>query len=745
MEKASTRIKFYHNENGPTISVVSKPVIFQDGLYFKDLTGDGVLTDYKDWRNSPLKRAKALAKELSVDEKIGLLFVNSWKMGIYQKDKNKLDETGLLVEETIEKDESIFNVEKTYGTHYTLEKMGIRHLILRENPTADELADWINELNLVCEETSHAIPALVVSNSRNEYGETVFGMNDASGVFASWPGTLGIASAVRGTDLNLINDFSKAIKEMWDAVGLKKGYMYMADVASDPRWQRTYGTFGEDPQLISDIFSILVPVIQGSDQGVTRDGVALTVKHFPGGGARENGFDPHYKQGQWNVYATPDSLKKYHLPAFKAAIEKNVSSIMPYYAKPSLEKSTIQHDLSGNKLELVPRGFAFNEAFIQKLLREQLEFKGYVNSDSGITNKMAWGVEELDIPSRIALAINSGVDIISGSLDVFNARIAYERGKNDYYETHPVPNSYTKEQLVLSDDALTKAVERTLKELFELGLFDNPYRDPNTAKSIISNPKYWQQAYDVHLKSVVLLKNKNQVLPLTANKLQNKKVYVEYFSKKEEMATQKTETIRKLVREKFHVDLTDDYRQADYAILLVNPKSGEYFNSTPGFLELDICENKMVCDVDELGRPSQSVHLETTLYNTSKIRTIYNAVKSNQGMVISNINFTLPWIVKNVEQSCDALLAGFDTFEEATLDVIFGQYHPTGKMPITLPRNDLVIGVNANGECTSPNDVPGYDKDQYILDDFKDENGKSYAYRDECDHYYELDFGLSYE
>lgn len=391
MEKASNRIKFYHNENGPTISVVSKPVIFQDGLYFKDLTGDGVLTDYKDWRNSPLKRAKALAKELSVDEKIGLLFVNSWKMGIYQKDKNKLDETGLLVEEIIEKDESIFNVEKTYGTHYTLEKMGIRHLILRENPTADELADWINELNRVCEETSHAIPVLVVSNSRNEYGETVFGMNDASGVFASWPGTLGIACAVRGTDLNLINDFSKAIKEMWDAVGLKKGYMYMADVASDPRWQRTYGTFGEDPQLISDIISILVPVIQGSDQGVTRDGVALTVKHFPGGGARENGFDPHYKQGQWNVYATPDSLKKYHLPAFKAAIEKNVSSIMPYYAKPSLEKSAIQHDLSGNKLELVPRGFAFNEAFIQKLLREQLEFKGYVNSDSGITNKMAWG------------------------------------------------------------------------------------------------------------------------------------------------------------------------------------------------------------------------------------------------------------------------------------------------------------------------------------------------------------------
>jgi len=76
--------------------------------------------------------------------------------------------------------------------------------------------------------------------------------------------------------------------------------------------------------------------------------------------------------------------------------------------------------------------------------------------------------------------------------------------------------------------------------------------------------------------------------------------------------------------------------------------------------------------------------------------------------------------------------------------VIFGRYNPTGKLPFTLPKGDEVLAVDANGICISPNDVPGYDKDQYMPDSLKDENGKAYAYRDEAGNYYELNFGLSY-
>jgi beta-glucosidase len=76
--------------------------------------------------------------------------------------------------------------------------------------------------------------------------------------------------------------------------------------------------------------------------------------------------------------------------------------------------------------------------------------------------------------------------------------------------------------------------------------------------------------------------------------------------------------------------------------------------------------------------------------------------------------------------------------------VIEGKYHPSGVLPLTLPKDDSVIEVDANGDCISPNDVPGYAKDEYMPDSMKDENGKAYAYRDAAGNYYESEFGLSY-
>lgn len=744
MTNSQPPIRYYKNPDGPTIGVTVKPVFERDGLYFKDLTGDGRLTPYKDWRLSPEERAGSLAEELSVHEKIGMLFVNSWKMGIFQEDKSKVDESGLLNEEIVEQDESIFNVEKTYGTTYTLKDMGIRHLILRQNPSPGELARWINQLNLVAESTEHALPVMVISNSRNEHGEVVFGMNDAAGVFAAWPGTMGIAAAVKGNGLSLIDRFASCIREEWDSVGLKKGYMYMADVMTDPRWQRTYGTFGEEPELVCRIMERLIPGIQGSSRGVTPEGVAVTIKHFPGGGARENGFDPHYAQGQWNVYPTEDSLQKYHLPAFWTAVDKKASSIMPYYAKPSADKSRPQYDADGNEINMEPVGFAFNRFFIQELLREQMGFDGYVNSDSGISNKMAWGVEELDVPSRIALAVNNGVDLISGSLDVFSAREAYERGKNGYYTTHPVPAGYTPQQLTLSDEALTTAVRRTLKEKFALGMFDNPYRSPEYAEQVIASKGHWESAYDAHLKSVVLIKNREGMLPLTDRVLAGKKIYVECFRADKEAAEKETESVRASLMETHGLGLTPDYRDADYALLFISPSSGEYFNATRGYLELDICEDKTVADVDSQGRPTAAFHQETTLCGAGKIKEIYEDLHSRGKKVAASINFTLAWEVGNVEPFADALLAGFDTYTDAVADVVLGKCSPTGKLPVTLPKNDEVIGVDKDGVCVSRNDVPGYDKDLYMPDAMKDENGRAYAYRDSEGNYYELGFGLGY-
>ena len=560
-------------------------------------------------------------------------------------------------------------------------------------------------------------------------------------IFPTWPGTMGIAAAIKGDSIEIIDQFSDCVRRTWNAAGLRKGYMYMADVMSDPRWQRTYGTFGEDPDLICEIFDHMIPLIQGSKEGVTDDGVAMTVKHFPGGGARENGFDPHYAAGQWNVYQTEGSLQKYHIPGFQVAVDNNAASIMPYYAKPAKEKSQPQTDKEGNPMEMQPYGFAYNKPFIDGLLRKQMGFKGYINSDTGIVHNMKWGVEMLDEPERIGFAINhAGVDVISGLFDNKFGMEAYNRGKNDYYDTHEVPEGFTKDQLVLTDEALNRAVTRTMTEMFELGMFENPYRDPVKAKEAASVQADWDNAMDTHRKSVTLLKN-DGTLPLTADKLEGKKVYAEAFHKRPEMAAMLDKQLKDLLSD---VTLVDNAAEADYAILMVNPSSGDYFSATAGYLELDICDGKMVADVDDKCRPMETKHAETTLSGAARIAEIAAAVHANGGKVITNVNVTLAWLLGNVEPFADALTVGYDTYPSAVLDVVFGRFSPVGKLPITFPRGDEVLAVNADGVCISPNDVPGYDKDQYMPDELKDENGKAYAYRDAAGNYYEMNFGLTY-
>ena len=539
--KASERVKRYQNPNGPTISTVERKVIEQDGLYFKDIDGTGTVSAVNDWRLTPAERAEAYVKVLTTSEKIGQIFTSDWRMGpkypsprlAANGHKPVADESGLLDEAPVNVSDSIFGSQSLPSTSDMVRKSFNRHVILRESPTPEDLADYLNQLQYLTETCDHFVPMQVMSNSRNENGEVVFGMNDATGVFATYPGTLGIAAAVKGTArIDIIDKFADTIRREWNACGLKKGYMYMADCVTDPRWQRTFGTFGEDPALISEIMTHIIPGIQGSAQGVTADGVAVTTKHFPGGGARENGFDPHYAAGQWNVYATPGSLETYHLPPFAAAVKAGTASVMPYYSKPAAAKSEPQHDLQGNVIKMEPYGFAYNRYFIDTMLRGQMGFTGYINSDTGIAHNMAWGVEMLDVPERIGFAVNhAGVDIISGLFDNDAGQQAYDRAHTDYYDTHPIPQGFAKDQLVLTDEALDRAVTRTLTELFALGMFEDPFRDPESAERVVADPADRAAAAEAHRRSVVLLKN-DGTLPLSSDR----KIYAEAFLKNPEQA-----------------------------------------------------------------------------------------------------------------------------------------------------------------------------------------------------------------
>ena len=725
-ERQYIKPTFTQNTNGPVIGTTVKSAIEVNGKYYRDSNGNGELDPFENWELDADTRVNDLVSRMTADQKLGMLTIGDRGTGA-SLDVDSLD--GLLDEYTGEV-KSMFGTFQTIGTTKAIGELGMRHFIFRANPKPAQIARWNNAMQQVAESTDNGIPVVIVSNNRNEnVPETIFGMNDASGVFSTWPGTLGLAAAALGDikaggNAQLITDFAEIARTEWDATGLKKGYMYMVDVQTDPRWQRGYGTFGERTDFVTDAITRIIRGFQGSSEGVQSNGVALTIKHFPGGGARENGFDPHYFLGRRNVYPTEGSLAKYHLPPFKAAIDNNASSIMPYYAKPYPEKSEIQ-TYNGREIDLSDEvGFAFNKKVITDFLRGTMGFKGYINSDTGILGNMAWGVEDYDRATQASIAINAGTDAISGLTDVTVLKETYEKG-------------------LVTDERLNEAAGRLLKEEFLLGLFENPYRDPDGAESAVAKARADERVYKTHQKSVVLLKNKNKTLPLTDEKLAGKKVYVRFFLKTGD-ASEATSTLKEIFTER-GITVTDDYTDADYAIFFIKPSSGNYSSATEGYLELDICESKDVVKVDtETGKPTNEMCKETTLKDADEIAWIATVVHANGGSVITNVNITQPWLMGNVEPYADALTAGFDTFPDATIDVMTGVYSPTGVLPVTLPKNDAVIAVDENGDCISPNDVAGYDKDQYLPDELLDSNGKGYAYRDSEGNYYESKFGLTF-
>jgi beta-glucosidase len=666
-----------------------KPIIEVDGLQFRDLDGDGELAPFEDWRLPAAERAADLVARMSPEEKIGLMVINSRSMGISQSDPEQTSHDGALDEQyhPIKLDPHNSAGDPYEGTTQQITEMHMRHFIMRESPTGSRIATWVNAMQEVAETTRFGIPVIVAANSKNEAGGFQMGSTPEDQDFAQWPGTLGLGAT---RDPELVRRFAESSRQEWIASGLRKGYMYMADTVTDPRWFRSYGTFGEDPAFNAAAIDAVVRGFQG-EHGLCAEGVALTTKHFPGGGARENGFDPHYAEGRFNVYPTPGSLEDYHLPPFQAAIDAGTSSVMPYYAIPSKEKSsTPQGRLTG--FEQV--GFAFNREILD-LLRS-MGHTGYINSDSGILNKMAWGVEELSVPERAGAAIAAGTDVIADTNDVHSIREAFVKG-------------------LFPAERLDEAARLMLVELFTLGLFEDPYVDPEHADQVVANAQAQEQALEAHRRSVVLLKNPvrqdGPVLPLTPERLQGSRVYLEMFETG--LTVARLDALRaRIADEHPGVSFTTDYHDADVAIVLPNPFTGEYFRST-GLLDLSIDEHS-------------GVDLE-------KIR----AIRESVGTLVVGLNAVMAWLPGTLETLADAFVVGFDTRRETVVDAILGEFSPTGRLPLTFPISQEAIAVDEDGICASPNDVPGYAKEQHM-------DGRPYVYVDSEGGRWASGFGLEY-
>lgn len=467
----------------PELEARAKDVIRVDGRQFKDLNDNGRLDTYEDWRKPTEARVADLLAQMTIEEKAGLMLIQTLNAGC----------EGAVVGQATN------FVENQYMHRFIFRNVVGSTSSACGAPgtpqvTPAQAAEFTNAVQEMTEATRLGIPTLFKSNARNhiEHDARV-GISEAAGAFSAFPKEAGIASAALGDEsyMGVVEDFATVMGDEWSSIGLRGMYGYMADLSTDPRWYRVHETFTEDADLGADIMGTLVETLQGpvDENGVSLSpdtDVALTMKHFPGGGPQDLGLDPHYAHGKTQVY--PGGAFGEHLKPFQAAIDAGVSAIMPYYGAPI--------DVTYEGVTFEETGFAFSEEIVNWLLRDQLGFRGYVNSDTGIINDRAWGLESATVPQRVAAAINGGTDTLSGFNDVQTILDLVDAG-------------------LVSEERVDLAAERLLTPLFQLGLFEDPYVDPAQATATVGDDANREMAQLVQRKSVVPLQNSG-VLPLQA-------------------------------------------------------------------------------------------------------------------------------------------------------------------------------------------------------------------------------------
>ena len=441
-----------------------------EGEKFRDLNKNYKLDIYEDHRIDSVKRSEDLVNQMSLEEKIGQMFHPPFilkpdlLMFLYEIAirGNKLTESQIL-----------FN--------------HISHFNLYGNPSPEELAKKINELQKIASRTRLGIPITISSDPIHEVpkggGVASFSIDG----FSKWPSQLGFAAT---NNPLVVKKFGEIAKEEYLAVGIRTALHPMSDLATEPRWARNFGTFGSKATLSNEMTLAYMNGFQGNE--INNKSVHTMVKHFPGGGPQEDGLDPHLFSGKNQTY--PGNNFDYHLIPFKGAIENNLKIIMPYYGIPVAQTS---EDVA----------MAYNKYILTDLLREQLDFDGVICSDWGIITGRHWGVGSLSVEERYKKSINAGIDQYGGESDTSYLIKLVKENK-------------------ISEERINESVKRILINKFELGLFDNPYVNENEVKYKVNTKENIEAGLEAQRKSIVLLEN-NGILPLK----KNTKIYIDGLDK----------------------------------------------------------------------------------------------------------------------------------------------------------------------------------------------------------------------
>ena len=325
-----------------------------DKVTHRDLNKNGRLDPYEDPRVPIEERVADLLAQMTLEEKAGLMFHTFVPVN---PDDATLTGPGMTGRLSIS--EMVLNLRMT---HFNLPRI----------PSARQTAEWHNRLQRLAEGTRLGIPVTIASDPRHTFTRNV-AFGSMTSAFSLWPEPIGLAAI---GDPALVQEFGDIARQEYLAVGIRTALHPMADLATEPRWGRINGTFGEDAELSARLTEAYIRGFQGETLGP--HSVACMTKHFPGGGPQKDGEDPHFPEGKEQIY--PGNNFDYHLIPFEAAFRAGTAQIMPYYGQPI--------GLPG--IEEV--GFGFNRDVLTRLLREKYGFDGVVCTD--------WGLDHLGAPAR---------------------------------------------------------------------------------------------------------------------------------------------------------------------------------------------------------------------------------------------------------------------------------------------------------------------------------------------------------
>ena len=648
-------------------------LITSGGYAFKDLNRNGKLDVYEDWRKSPERRAADLASQLSIEEIAGLMLYSG-----HQSVPS----------------ENITDAQKKF-----LSEDNLRAVLVTSVASPEVAAKWNNNVQAFVEGLGHGVPSNNSSDPRNETSATAEFNAGSGGRISQWPTTLGMAATF---DPDLVEEFGRIASKEYRALGIATALSPQIDLATEPRWSRFSGTFGEDPDLDVDMARAYVDGFQtteGSEDGWGAESVNAMIKHWPSGGPEEGGRDAHYNYGKYAVY--PGNNFSDHIRAFvegafqlKGGTGK-ATAVMPYY--------TISYgiDPSGKNV-----GNSYNHYIISDLLRDKYGFDGVVCTDWGITNNNStiysfdgkcWGVETLSIPERHYEVLKAGVDQFGGNNDKGPVLEAYQMWVKDSGEKS-------------ARARFEQSAVRLLLNSFRTGLFENPYLDPAKTAQIVGNPEFMAKGYEAQLKSVVMLKNHGGVLPKT----QKLKVYVpkRLYPARGGMfgfggtsqARWDYPVSRELV-EKYY-EWTDDPRKADFALVFIQQPSGGSGYSREdaekggnGYVPISLQYRPYTASTAREvsiagGDPKESFTNRSyrgktvTTDNMSDLEIVINTKRQmGNRPVIVCMSVSRPVVMSEVEPYADAILVTMGVQNQAVLDLVSGKAEPSGLLPMQMPAN----------------------------------------------------------